>query len=126
YSTGITAGAQPLSITADSNGHLFFTEPPLGNIALITTSGTVTETNLGLFPSTLPAVICLGFSGNLYVTGNTSSSQIVQIVTFQDGTIQTLTGFPVNGDPVGIASVANGDLWFCESTSSKIGTITAF
>ena len=63
----MTAGSQPVGITAGPDGNLWFTEFGVGKIGRITTAGTVTE-----FPAAgNPQLITVGSDGNLWFTEQT-------------------------------------------------------
>src|SRR5688500_11309045 len=59
FSTGISPGSSPLSITAGPDGNLWFTEND-DRIGRITTSGTVTEFSAGISPGAGPNGITAG------------------------------------------------------------------
>lgn len=105
-----TPGSLPNSITAGSDGNLWFTET--NAIGRITTNGDLTE-----FPVSGPDNITAGPDGNLWFTQPSAIGQITP-----DGQI---TEFPlpnIGFSPLGITANLDGNLWF--SFGTNIGRIT--
>src|SRR5215470_17410956 len=65
FSTGITSGAAPNSITTGPDGNLWFTENGIDRIGKITTAGVVTEYSSGITAGAGPYGITVGPDGNL-------------------------------------------------------------
>jgi virginiamycin B lyase len=66
YSGGISAGANPLGITAGPDGNLWFTEYGGNRIGRITPLGVVTEFSAGISAGAGPSFITAGPDGNLW------------------------------------------------------------
>ena len=106
------------AITAGPDGNLWFTEPSLNEIGVITTSGAVTQYS---DPSSLGyGSIVAGPDGNLWFT-EPNSDQIGKITT--SGTI-TQYPIPSGNSPVGLTAGPDGNLWFTEPGANQIGMIT--
>lgn len=104
-------GSDPTSITAGSDGALFFTEWAKNKIGRVTMAGKVTTWKLPT-PQAGPTDIVAGPDGNLWFveTGMARGPTIDQI-----GRITpkgTLTQFPISARPEAITAGPNGDLWF--------------
>jgi virginiamycin B lyase len=100
-----------------TDGSLYFT---LGNqIGKLTTSGTFTAYTIGMMAAAND--ICLGSDGNLWFCDNTNKiGRMTPSGTFTEWNIPT-TGTA----PLRIVSGPDGNLYFTESTASKIGRITS-
>lgn len=133
---GVTRpGAGPLVVGPD--GNLWELESELGNIARVTTGGSITE-----FPTPLK-LACFGTMGNgpdgalwftegaMNVIGRVTTAGV--ITEFPGAGPAGTCGTPFGGtDPVGIVTGPDGNLWYTEKGAGKIarmsttGTITEF
>ena len=128
FSTGITAGSEPLGITAGPEGNLWFTELQGGRIARITPTGTVTEfPGLDHAPVIAPEEITVGPDGNLWFTdlffGRIGRTPPTDFITqFEAGINDSEASLCSLG--CAIAAGPDGNLWFTEAEGNKIGRIT--
>ena len=117
------AGSAPAGIAAGADGALWFTQAGSGQIGRITTAGTVTEfaipvPNAAAFSD--PEDITAGPNG-LYFT-DFGRDQIGRIT--YDGQI-TQFNLPVGRGPNQIVFAGDGNLYFTETASSRIGKLPA-
>jgi streptogramin lyase len=125
-----TGSGNPAHITTGPDGNLWFTEPSTNKIGRITPHGTITEFSTPTFPS-LPEGITTGPDGNLWFAeselglggGALGRGQIGRITP--GGTITEFSILTLVNNPVEIAAGSDGNLWFTESGSNKIGCITS-
>jgi streptogramin lyase len=122
FSTGISPGAAPESITAGPDGNLWFTEPGVGKIGRITTSGVVTEFQ---YPDAAsdPTAITAGPDGNLWFT-DPGTGWIGRITA--TGVIDE---FPLLGPYIShslpaIAAGPDGKLWVVDDDNHVIWRVT--
>lgn len=162
--SGLTANALPAGIAsgivAAPGGGLWFTEPGVNQIGMVTTNGTPREFAIPT-ASSGPQGITLGPDGNLWFT-ETNANQIGRIApaetktltvmtvpsgatvttpapggttyhsgdTIPAGTVLpvgTITEFTIgtaNSRPSGIATGSDGNLWFTEAATGKIGLMS--
>ena len=120
FVAGVSLGASPAGITPGPDGNLWFAETA-DRIGRITPTGVVTEFS-GITAGSTPVGIVAGPDGNLLVHGDAWQSH------WQDHTggavTESLTPGITPGVSVGIAAGADGNLWFTESSSNRIGRIT--
>ena len=116
-------------IVAGADGNVWFTNSGQYKVGRITPSGTVTQFDL---PATVggPSGITAGPDGNIWVTTN-ALGQGRQDWIVRIGLDGTVTQFPAGagrGDfgagPTGIASGPDGNLWFTEFWTNRIGRMT--
>jgi streptogramin lyase len=136
-----TTNSGPLEIAAGLDGNLWFTEEIYGNnqeiigskIGRITTSGSITE-----FPvptaNSGSAGITAGPDGNLWFTeeiykGTGNNQEIIGSKIGRISPSGSITEFPLPGHggivPAEITAGPDGNLWFTEPGSNKIGRITS-
>jgi IPTL-CTERM motif len=122
FSSGITAGANPVGITAGPDGNLWFTEVSGNRIGRITPLGVVTEFSVGI-TGTLLEGITTGPDGNLWFT-EFSGNQIGRITPL--GVVTEFSaGISAGAGPsFGITAGPDGNLWFTEQSGNRIGRIT--
>lgn len=130
FNTGISANADPESITSGPRGaaaDLWFTEPGVDRIGRISTTGIVTEFNLPANAD--PAGIVAGQDGRLWFTEpGIDKIGSIDALAGSDVAIQgSLThfdaGLTAGANPQGIAAGPDGRLWFAEADIDKIGRI---
>jgi len=136
YSRGITlnpflegGNAGISSITAGPDGNLWFTETYNNRIGRITTAGVVTEyrTSSNLFPY----IITAGPDGNLWFTelGANRIGKITPagaVTEYGRGITPNPSPGDIKGDVSlhGIIAGPDGNLWFTETYTNRIGKIT--
>jgi streptogramin lyase len=117
------------AVAAGADGNIWFADPGLGSVGRITPSGAVTELAL---PAGVgdPYAIAVGPDGNIWVTtsaGGGHPDWILRvgpgetITPFQAG---TRTGGGFGTGPERITSGPDGNLWFTEFWSNRIGRMT--
>jgi virginiamycin B lyase len=119
---GMQMGSRPDSIIAGSDGRLWFADqysnhPELGAVTPASTA--VTEYPLG----GVPQGIALGIDGNIWVTQHQVGAEAVVRVK-PDGTSDAVTdGLPATADLTeeDIVSGPDGNLWFVDRGTNKIG-----
>ena len=122
FSAGITAGGEPLGITAGPDGNLWFTESNGNRIGRITTAGVITEFSTGITAASDLISITAGPDGNLWFAEH-GGGRIGRITTA--GVITEFsTGITVNAEPSDITAGPDGNLWFTENIGNRIGRIT--
>jgi streptogramin lyase len=122
FSTGITAGAQPLGITTGPDGNLWFTESGGDRIGRITSLGVVTEFSSGITGGAGLRGIAAGPDGNLWFT-EINIDRIGRITPL--GVVTEFSfGITAGAEPYGITAGADGNLWFTEYNGNRIGRIT--
>jgi virginiamycin B lyase len=130
----VNGGGGPSGITVGPNGELWFTLEYGDKIGRITTSGTpITQTQLPT-PNSRPNQIALGPDGALWFTENGSHKVIIEgkeeerefsrigRITPGEEIGEYPTEIPESG-PAGIATGADGNLWFAEARRNDIGRI---
>jgi streptogramin lyase len=123
FTSGLTSGSNPRGIALGPEGDLWFTEAVnSGRIGRITPSGTITEFSSGLKQGT-PEDIVTASDGNLYFTESNSNGAIASI-TPAGAITEYTTGLTSKSEPAGIASGPEGNVWFVERASSKVGRLT--
>jgi hypothetical protein len=120
FSTGISAGAGVVDITAGPDGNLWFTEVP-NKIGRITPLGVITEFSAGITPGTDLSGITAGPDGNLWFT---EGGGVIGRITPLGVVTEFSTGIDVNAEPEDIVAGPDGNLWFTESGTDAIGRIT--
>lgn len=128
-----TSGSHPVYITAGPDGNLWFTEYANNSIGRITTAGVITEFPLPVANSD-PSGITLGPDGNLWfaearcldcVFGSPGSAEVIGQITPAGAITEFSTPNSLaSGEPLGIASGPDGNLWFTEGGGANIGRIT--
>src|SRR5205807_1831235 len=102
-----TPYSDPISITAGSDGNLWFSESQGPKIGRITPAGVITEFDVS---GTHPLGITNGPDGNLWFGGDKAIGRITP-----DGTV-TLFPLPAgHSSAVGITTGPDGNLWFTEN-----------
>jgi len=127
YSNGITPSALLWSIAAGPDGALWFTEYDGGRIGRITTKGQVTEYSDGITPGEHPVDIAAGPDGAMWFTEyatvgsyRTGESMIGRITT--DGRIKEYSrGIDPAAGPNGIVAGPDGNMWFVEGSTNRVG-----
>jgi virginiamycin B lyase len=134
-----TPASSLAGILAGPDGALWFAEEDGNKIGRITTSGVITEFPLPT-PNSLPRTLTVGADGALWFTQ--ASDRIGRITT--DGAITEFTTptaieargagvpdpragnprIPYIGSPYGIATAADGTIWFTEQKTGKIARLT--
>jgi len=122
FTTGITTGSGPTSITVGPDGNLWFTEFNTDSVARLTlATGAVTEFSVPGAGSG-PAGITSGPDGALWFT-EAGSGEIGRITTA--GVVTNEFTLPVTtSDPENIVTGPDGALWFTETGNDMIGRIT--
>jgi virginiamycin B lyase len=129
FSTGITAGSGPGFITRGADGNLWFTELNRHALGRITPGGTVTEFSLaagsgpsditsgpgGLLYFTEPGVGRVGRINPLAGSDAAIRASLAQSAVVPSGALAFVSGITAGPD---------GNLWFTESSASRIGSIT--
>ena len=130
FSTGITANADLIDITAGPDGNLWFTEGVLTQIGRITPAGVVTEFSAGI--SARPTYITAGPDGNLWfaervISFSVRTSQLGRITPAGVTTEYGYSAFTsINNSIDGLGSITfgpDGNLWVSNS-AGRIGQIT--
>ena len=109
-----------VSMTAGSDGALWFTEGAANKIGRVTVSGVVTEFAV-LTADSLPCGIASGPDGNIWFTE--ARGNRVGRITAAGIVTEFLVPTPF-ADPAGITTGADGNLWFAERGAGKIARIT--
>jgi len=118
FGGGITAGAKPAAIAAGPDGNLWYTVPN-DKIGRITPAGVAKN-------FTVPDVahgIATGPDKHLYVVG---ANAITEVVPSADGTTVSTTPIPIptaGSNPQQITAGPDGNMWFTESGTSKVGRV---
>jgi streptogramin lyase len=125
FSVGSTLFTQSGSITAGKDGALWFTDPGYPtSVDRITTTGTVTGSDA---PDAVDATrgIVMGGDGNFWYTMYdqqfAAPATIARLVPGGHTTFFPLAD--MNAGPFGITADHNGNLWFTELVSGKIGEV---
>lgn len=115
--------AGPDGIVAGPGGYLYFTERLLDKVGKIDTSGTVAA-EWQLPKVATPTAITVGSDGNLYVAefGSASIARIVPTGAMAGTITQFPTPTPKSG-PWGVVLGPDGNIWFTEALSGKIGKL---
>ena len=115
------SGSNPIAIAQGPDGNMWFTENGAGQIARITTDGSLTEyTDPACGHGPGPVGIAPGPDGNLWFADQNCFTDIGKISP-SDGAIQQ---YPLGArNPLYIAAGPDSNLWFTES-QEKIGRIT--
>ncbi len=123
FSTGMPANGAPQSITAGSDGDLWFTLPGANAIGRITPTGQISTFTAGIQANAQPWTIVAGPDGNLWFTEKTGNA-IGRITP--TGQVTEFAIPTAGSQPWGITVGSDGNLWFTESQSStnNIGRIT--
>ncbi len=129
YSNGISYGSQPYSIATGPDGALWFTEAAGARIGRITTNGKVTEYSDGITPTERPDDITVGPDGAMWFTefeenGSylINNSKIGRITT--KGQINEYSRhLDPTSEPTDIAHGPDGNMWFVESQSDRVGRV---
>ncbi|HEX3910226.1 MAG TPA: hypothetical protein VHW67_05940 [Solirubrobacteraceae bacterium] len=122
FSGGLGAGPVFGSITAGSDGNVWFTcEHAIGRI---TPAGQITEFSTGLKAGSMPVDITEGSDGNMWFTDNGTTKAIGRITP--SGTIAEFTsGLNPGADPQNIVLGPDGNIWFLDpSATAAIGRVT--
>lgn len=136
YSNGITqnpymegANAGLSSITAGPDGNLWFTETYNNQIGKISTTGVVTEYSMSA--NSFPYIITAGPDGNLWFTevGANRIGKITPagvVTEYSNGITPNPLPGEIEGDVSlhGITAGPDGNLWFTETYTDRIGKIT--
>jgi streptogramin lyase len=113
-----TVASQPLRITADSNGNLWFTEYQGNNIGEMAAEPTTVSTNI-----TVPDGETVTIPGGaIFEPGTTiQAGMMLPIGTLTEFTIPIPTA---KSDPYGIVAGPDGNIYFTQSGTGEIGEIT--
>ena len=120
----IEAGGGANYITTGPDGNLWFTDGLLNKIGRITTSGQVTEFDVGITPNAGLAGIASGPDGNLWFTERTGDK--IGRITPQGIVTEFSAGLTGTPDIYGITSGPGNKMWFTETFAQRIGTIDPF
>lgn len=117
------AGSAPSGITAGSDGALWFTEAGSGQIGRVTTAGAFSEFVIPVVVNGVsdPEDIIAGPGGHLYFT-DFARDQICRITT---AGVITQFNLPVGRGPQQLTVFSDGDLYFTEAASGRIGRLPA-
>ena len=118
YTTGLTAGSQPLFEDLGPDNNVWFTENTANKVGKITTSGTITEYSLPA--SSAPDGITTGPDGNLWVA-ETGINKVAKVTT--SGTI-TQYALTAGSAPDGIVTGPDNNLWIDEGGTNKIAKVS--
>lgn len=119
-----SSGSLPSSITAGSDGNLWFTESSTNKVGRISTGGSITEFAIPT-PQASPQGITAGPDGNVwFAEESTTSNNIARITpggTFTEFSIPTVTAFPTD-----LVTGPDGNVWFAENhlEAPKIGRVS--
>lgn len=129
FTAGLSPSSRPIGITAGPDGAMWFTELLGNRVGRITTAGVITEITMPTDVSD-PTEIVTGPDGNLWVT-QFSVDSIARITPAGVVTEFPLPHPPVGEDeeeehsgPQGITAGPDGNLWFTESDTRRIGRMT--
>jgi virginiamycin B lyase len=125
-----TSPAAPDDIVAGPDGRLWFTEPGRSKIGAVTTAGAFNEYPTSGTLTAPPDGLTVGPDGNIWFTefeppppdGTGPISRIGSIRT--DGTGLNQYSLANDAAPSDITAGSDGRLWFTESGSGQVGTIT--
>lgn len=117
---------RPQWIAAGSDGNMWFTESPSGEVARITPAGVVTEFTIPTANSQ-PQMIVSGSDGNLWFTeystspspGTSSIAKVTTSGTFTE--YSTLFAPPPLDEPLGLVDRGDGTIWYVANGSSRVG-----
>jgi streptogramin lyase len=119
----LASGTDPYAITTGLDGNLWFTEYGTGKIGRITPSGTVTEFPLASATSE-PSGIATNTVGRKVWFTESAANKIGSISTRSPYAVQEYTLPTANSFPTDIVAGPDGNLWFTEFNTGKIGRIT--
>lgn len=138
-STNVTEYAVPLSpagtssgvstLTTGFDGNLWFAELVEGKIGRMTPDGAVSLFALP-YANSQPFIITAGPDGNVWFAESAATPTLANRVANKIGRITpdgTITEFPIPStfcEPLGMATGADGNLWFTEYATDKIGRVT--
>ncbi|HEY0615028.1 MAG TPA: hypothetical protein VGC96_10325 [Candidatus Elarobacter sp.] len=120
------AANRPQWIAQGSDGNMWFTENPGGNVARITPAGVVTEFTVPT-ANAQPQKIIGASDGNLWFTEFSTSpppgtSKIARVTTTGTFTeFSTLFAPPPPDNPLGLVDRGDGNLWYVANGSSRVG-----
>jgi len=114
----LPAGSHPVEIAADPSGDLWFTDFSNKKVSKITTAGTVTEYSVA---AGSPRGVTVDGGGRPWFT--IQQADLIGKLE-ANGTVRTFS-LPAGSAPTGIDTGAGGLLWFANTLSSKIGSITS-
>ncbi len=114
HATHYHVGYGPMTIVTGPDGALWFTEVQ-GDIARLTTGGTLTQYPVPGGSSSRLGGIAVGSDGALWFTENAAIGRI--------NTGGKMTSFPIPGsaNPVAITAGNDGGMWFTYNTSGTAG-----
>ena len=113
------AGGGTGQLCVGPDNAIWFAEEGTGNIGRCTTTGTITEFNIG--PGSSPIDIIAGPDGNIWLDDN-GLSQIVRCTP--TGTITTFPTPTAGASFTGLIIGADGNLWYADQTNNLIGRVT--
>ena len=124
YRSSINSNGIPAAIVAGPDGNLWFTEWGGDKVGRITPSGTITEFQVPAGES-----ITAGPDGALWFSEVPSGPANGGWATGKNGvgritTSGQITTYPISENALGITRGSDGNLWFAETSGSKIGRIT--
>ncbi len=133
FSAGITPNAGLLGIALGRDGNLWFAENFTDRIGRITPTGAVTEFSAGITHLAGLSGVTAGPDGNIWFTESTGN-RIGRITTagavtefsngLTTGGVDPFTGGPNSPNPRAITAGPDGNLWFTETGTDRVGRIT--
>jgi virginiamycin B lyase len=122
YAYSATLGSLAFSITAGSNGNLWFGphNGPIGYVVEINPTTDAFTSFASPAVSLDPMSMTSGPDGNVWFT---SDPNVVSAINPATGAISDFTIPTANADPSGITAGPDGNLWFVESGGGKIASI---
>jgi len=117
----LSTGSQPRGIVSGPGDALWFVEFGADALGRISTAGQIVRYALPV--GTKPYDLTVGPDGNLWYTGY-GSNKIGKVTP--TGVVTEYVIPTVNSQPTGIATGADGNIWFLESaaTANKVGRVT--
>jgi streptogramin lyase len=119
-----TPSAEPQGIAAGPDGNVWFTEVAAGQIGRITPSGTVTEYPTGY----RNWMIDSGPDGNMWFTIDSPGGTVNKLGVITPAGVVSHRTISTVTDPLGAAGItgkaADGNIWFVQYQSRRIGRMT--
>jgi virginiamycin B lyase len=110
--------SQPLGIASVPLNGLFITEFNTGKIAAVSITGVITEFGV---VGTHPALVVAGPDGRAWISFG-GAKEIIAVENLTNAPAEA--AFVTAENTYGVAVGANGDIWFTEPSSSKIGWVS--
>jgi len=124
FSAGLSASVGLAQIVAGQDGNLWFTEASATKIGRITLTGTITEYSTGLTTGSAPTGITAGPAGSNTVWFTEAGAARVGSVSTATATAGAITEHgTLSITSSGIALGADGNLWYTEQGTGKVGNI---